>query len=274
VRILLIEPDPAVAASIELLLKSERFNVYTTTDPDEAVELGQLYDYDAIVLADVTGAHSVLQQLRQAKVKAAILRLSALAGVTDVVAALDAGADDHMVTPFQHDELVARLCAIVRRSKGHAESIITTGNLSLNLHAHTAHVDGVQVHFTGKEYAMLELLSLRKGTTISKEMFLNHLYGGRDEPEIKIIDVFICKIRKKLREFGGHELETVWGRGYVLRDPVRVANSPSMVPELQELVDEDRVGFIPMPSWGQQRARDARRMKIKSPTLVPEQGQK
>ena len=78
-----------------------------------------------------------------------------------------------------------------------------------------------RVHLTGKEYQMLELLSLRKGTTLTKEMFLNHLYGGMDEPELKIIDVFICKLRKKLSVATGGKnyIETVWGRGYVLREP-------------------------------------------------------
>ena len=103
-----------------------------------------------------------------------------------------------MTKPFHRDELVARIHAIVRRSKGHSQSVIRTGKLAVNLDAKTVEVDGARVHLTGKEYAMLELLSLRKGTTLTKEMFLNHLYGGMDEPELKIIDVFICKLRKKL----------------------------------------------------------------------------
>ena len=81
------------------------------------------------------------------------------------------------------------------------------------------------LHLTAKEYGILELLSLRKGTTLTKEMFLNHLYGGMDEPELKIIDVFVCKLRKKLAQAtgGDHYIETVWGRGDVLRDPVEAA---------------------------------------------------
>ena len=132
-----------------------------------------------------------------------------------------AGGDDYMTKPFHKDELVARIHAIVRRSKGHAQSVITTGDLVVNLDAKTVEVDGARVHLTGKEYQMLELLSLRKGTTLTKEMFLNHLYGGMDEPELKIIDVFICKLRKKLAAAteGANYIETVWGRGYVLRDP-------------------------------------------------------
>jgi two-component system cell cycle response regulator CtrA len=125
-----------------------------------------------------------------------------------------------MTKPFHKDELVARIQAVVRRSKGHSQSVITTGKLTVNLDAKTVDVDGSRVHLTGKEYQMLELLSLRKGTTLTKEMFLNHLYGGMDEPELKIIDVFICKLRKKLALAGADNLiGTVWGRGYMIREP-------------------------------------------------------
>ncbi|MFN7053600.1 MAG: response regulator transcription factor, partial [Gemmobacter sp.] len=132
------------------------------------------------------------------------------------------GADDYLTKPFHREELVARIHAIIRRSKGHSQSVIITGKINVNLDAKTVEVDSKTVHLTGKEYQMLELLSLRKGTTLTKEMFLNHLYGGMDEPELKIIDVFICKLRKKLAEATGGQnyIETVWGRGYVLRDPI------------------------------------------------------
>ncbi len=118
---------------------------------------------------------------------------------------------------------IARILAVVCRSKGHSESVIRTGKLSVNLDTSTVEVDGQPLHLTGKEYGILQLLSLRKGTTLTKEMFLNHLYGGMgmDEPELKIIDVFICKLRKKLASAteGENYIETVWGCGYVLRDP-------------------------------------------------------
>jgi two-component system cell cycle response regulator CtrA len=144
-----------------------------------------------------------------------------MAGIEDKVRGLGFGADDYMTKPFHKDELVARIHAIVRRAKGHAQSVISTGDLVVNLDTKTVEVGTQRVHLTGKEYQMLELLSLRKGTTLTKEMFLNHLYGGIDEPELKIIDVFICKLRKKLAMAtgGDHYIETVWGRGYVLRDP-------------------------------------------------------
>src|ERR1700751_3485120 len=163
----------------------------------------------------------VLRTLRVSKVKTPILILSGLAGIEDKCKGLGFGADDYMTKPFHKDELVARIHAIVRRSKGHAQSVIQTGDLVVNLETKTVEVGGQRVHLTGKEYQMLELLSLRKGTTLTKEMFLNHLYGGMDEPELKIIDVFVCKLRKKLSVATGGEnyIETGWGRGYVLRDP-------------------------------------------------------
>ena len=223
-RVLLIEDDSAMARSIELMLRSEGLNVYTTDLGEEGIDLGKLYDYDIIVLdlqlPDMSG-FEVLKALRVAKVQTPVLILSGNAIVEAKVKALGFGADDYMTKPFHKDELVARIQAVVRRSKGHSQSVITTGKLTVNLDAKTVEVDGARVHLTGKEYQMLELLSLRKGTTLTKEMFLNHLYGGMDEPELKIIDVFICKLRKKLANAseGRNFIETVWGRGYVLREP-------------------------------------------------------
>jgi len=223
-RVLLIEDDNATAQSIELMLKPEGFNLLRTDMGEEGVDLGKIYDYDIILLdlnlPDISG-YEVLRKLRVSKVKTPILILSGMGGVDEKVRGLGFGADDYVTKPFHKDELVARIHAIVRRSKGHAQSVIQTGSLRVNLDAKTVEVDSNRVHLTSKEYQMLELLSLRKGTTLTKEMFLNHLYGGIDEPELKIIDVFICKLRKKLAQanMGHHYIETVWGRGYVLRDP-------------------------------------------------------
>src|ERR1700704_4684679 len=223
-RVLLIEDDSAMARSIELMLRSEGFNVYTTDLGEEGIDLGRLYDYDIIVLdlnlPDMSG-FEVLRSLRVSKVKTPILILSGVASIEDKVKALGFGADDYMTKPFHKSELIARIHAIVRRSQGHAESIVQTGDLIVNVDAKTVHINRVCVNLTRKEYQMLELLSLRSGTTLTKEMFLNQLYGGMDEPEIKIIDVFICKLRKKLAVASGGKdyIEMVWGRGYVLREP-------------------------------------------------------
>jgi two-component system, cell cycle response regulator CtrA len=223
-RVLLIEDDCAAAQSIELMLRSERFNVYTTELGEEGVDLGKLYDYEIILLdlnlPDMSG-FEVLRTLRVSKVRTPILILSGLAGIEDKCKGLGFGADDYMTKPFHKDELVARIHAIVRRSQGHAQSVIEIGDLVLNLDSKTVEAFGGRVHFTVKEYQMLELLCLHKDRPVTKEMFLNHLYGGMDEPEVKIIDVFICKLRKKLANAssGKNYIETIWGRGYVLREP-------------------------------------------------------
>ena len=224
-RILLVEDDPTTSRSIELMLTHANLNVYCTDLGEEGIDLAKLYDYDLILLdlnlPDMNG-HEVLRQLRLAKVDTPILILTGADDTENKIKGFGFGADDYMTKPFHREELVARIHAIIRRSKGHAQSVIRTGKISVNLDAKTVDVENKPVHLTGKEYQMLELLSLRKGTTLTKEMFLNHLYGGMDEPELKIIDVFICKLRKKLADATGGEnyIETVWGRGYVLRDPL------------------------------------------------------
>ena len=223
-RILLIEDDPATSKSIELMLGHANFNVYTTDLGEEGIDLAKLYDYDLIlldlVLPDING-HVVLRKLRVARIDTPILILSGETDTENKMRGFGSGADDYLTKPFHREELIARIHAIICRLKGHSQSIIKTGDIALNLDGKTVEVRGNTVHLTGKEYQMLELLSLRKGTTLTKEMFLNHLYGSMDEPELKIIDVFICKLRKKLSEATGREnhIETVWGRGYVLRDP-------------------------------------------------------
>ncbi|WP_040618121.1 response regulator transcription factor CtrA [Roseovarius nubinhibens] len=228
-RVLLVEDDPTTSKSIEMMLSHANLNVYTTSLGEEGVDLARLYDYDLILLdlglPDMTG-HEVLRQLRLARIETPILILSGSDDTDNKIKGFGFGADDYLTKPFHRDELVARIHAIIRRSKGHSQSVIRTGEINVNLDAKTVDVDGKTVHLTGKEYQMLELLSLRKGTTLTKEMFLNHLYGGMDEPELKIIDVFICKLRKKLSQAtgGDNHIETVWGRGYVLRDPESTQN--------------------------------------------------
>jgi two-component system cell cycle response regulator CtrA len=223
-RVLLIEDNSARATGIELMCNTENYVCDTTDLGEDGIEIARLYDYDIIVLdlmlPDIDG-YEVLRRLRSARVETPILILSGLKESDNKVKGLGFGADDYLTKPFHKDELIARLQAIVRRSRGHPDSVIRTGKLVVNLNTRTVEVSGQPLHLTGKEYGILELLSLRKGTTLTKEMFLNHLYGGMDEPELKIIDVFVCKLRKKLAAAtsGENYIETVWGRGYVLRDP-------------------------------------------------------
>jgi len=223
-RVLLVEDDPAAAQGIEMMLRSESYVCDVTDMGEDGLEIGKLYDYDIIVLdlmlPDMDG-YEVLRRLRAARVKTPVLILSGLNGSDDKIKGLDVGADDYLTKPFDRRELIARIQTIVRRSRGHSESTVKTGKLTVNLDTRTVEVDGQPLHLTGKEYGILGLLSLRKGTTLTKEVFLNDLYGGMDEPELKIIDVFICKLRKKLNAATGGEdyIKTVWGRGYTLRDP-------------------------------------------------------
>ncbi len=223
-RVLLVEDDPTTLQSIQMMLESTGMVVDTADLGEDGLEIGKLYEYDIILLdimlPDMDG-FEVLRRLRDSRVDTPVLILSGLGESENKVKGLSIGADDYLTKPFDKAELMARIQAIVRRSAGHSQSIIETGQLSVNLDAHTVEVNGQSIHLTGKEYGILELLSLRKGTTLTKDMFLNHLYGGMDEPELKIIDVFICKLRKKLSTATGGDnyIETVWGRGYVLRDP-------------------------------------------------------
>jgi len=223
-RVLLIESDTTTIRNIELILKAGGLNSYTTDVGEEAVDLAKTEDYDIIVLdsdAPEPNGLSVLKSLRRAKIDTPVLILSSNVTVDAKVKALSAGADDYITKPFHKDEFIARIHAVIRRSKGHAESVITTGSLVVNLDSKTVAVGGTPVPQTCKEYQIVELLSLRRGSTLTKEAFMNHLYGGMDEPEFKIIDVFICKLRKKLASApnGQDYIKTVWGRGYALGQP-------------------------------------------------------
>lgn len=241
-RILLIEDDAASAQSIELMLKSEGHFVRTTDLGEEGFELAKLGDYDLILLdlnlPDMNG-FDVLRDLRTAGIKTPVIVETGSSAEKARVQALNDGADDFMTKPFSKDELLARCYAVVRRSLGSASSTITVANVCLCINGRTVHVDGARVHLTGREYQVLEILLLRKGSVVTKEMMLSHLYGGADEPELKIIDVFVCHLRKKLTGAGApqHLIETAWGRGYAVREPERspvqdpVSDSPA--PELR-----------------------------------------
>ncbi len=222
-RVLLVEDDAIVARGVSLALKNAAMIVDTADTGEEAVELARLYDYDIIILdlmlPDMEG-YEVVRRLRSARIETPVLILSGLTRPQAKVRGFGMGADDYITKPFDQHELIARIQAIVRRAKGFSQPTLTVGPLTLNLGSREVLVEGRNVHLTGKEYAVLELLTLRKGIVLTKEAFLNHLYGGMDEPEVKIIDVFICKLRKKLAQAGAGDLiGTVWGRGYVLRDP-------------------------------------------------------
>lgn len=229
-RILLIEDDIPTTKSIEAILKKDGLAVDTTSFGQYGLEVGKIYDYDCIILdlmlPDIDGTE-VIKKLRASNVITPVVVLSGLSECNNKVTCLDIGADDYITKPFEGKELVSRIQAVVRRSKGHAESTINIGRMRINLQNKRVEIDGKNLHLTGKEYSILELLCLRKGSTLTKDMFLNHLYGGMDEPELKIIDVFVCKLRKKLMDALGGEcyIKTIWGRGYTIKDPNEETNN-------------------------------------------------
>ncbi len=223
-RILIVEDEINVARVLEMQLERAGLKSTTTTRGEEAIELAAIYDYDLIVLdlnlPDMHGS-KVLRALRNKRIDTPVLILTGDGGTDHRLHCFGLGADDFLPKPFHGDELIARIRAIVRRSHGHAASTVQVGRLSINLDDKSAQVDDTPLSLSRREYQILEVLVLRKGATVTKEAFLNHLYGGLDEPEPKVIDVYICKIRKKLSDAlgAGSHIETVWGRGYSLPTP-------------------------------------------------------
>jgi two-component system, cell cycle response regulator CtrA len=234
-RALIAAGDVFVSGRIRAMLAKENLICDSTDFGQDGLLLDRHYDYDIILLhltvADIEG-YKLLQQLRAARVDTPILILSNRGDLDAKVKFLRFGADDFMIKPFDRRELVARILAIVRRSKGHCESTIRTGKLAVNLDTRVVTVDDGPVHLTPKQYNILELLSLRKGAILTKGMFLNHLYGGMDEPQPKIIDILICTLRKQLAQAtgGSHYIETVRGGGYVLREPETTMPAATAVP--------------------------------------------
>ena len=229
-RVLLIEDDKTIGQNIAMVLNKEGMVVVTSYLGEDGLEMAKLYEYDIIIvdlmLPGIDG-YDVVRSLRATRNNTPIMILSGLSGSDKKVKGLGFGADDYLTKPFDRSELIARVNALVRRSKGLADPIVRTGAMEINLNSKIVTIDGKVLHLTSKEYALVELLGMRKGTTINKEQFLNHLYGGMDEPEMKIIDVFLCKIRRKIEKLSGGEeyIETVWGRGYILKDlPVSHSN--------------------------------------------------
>ena len=226
-RVLVIEADPIASRGLTGLLRNGGAVVEHATTGDDGLDLVRHYEFDLVLvdlaLPDGDGTE-VVRRMRAARIETPAVVMSAQTRAEIKVRAFGAGADDFICKPYDPAEMQARLQAIMRRSKGYSQPTLMLGSLQLNLDSREVTVAGREVHLTGKEYAILELLVLRKGMVLTKEAFLNHLYGGMDEPEMKIIDVFICKLRKKLAEAGAPNLiGTVWGRGYMVRDPAPAA---------------------------------------------------
>jgi two-component system, cell cycle response regulator CtrA len=242
-RVLLVEDDITSARGVALMLKSSGAVVNHVDTGEEALELARHYDYDIVILdlmlPDIEG-FEVVRRLRVGRNDTPVLILSGLTRPAAKVKGLGLGADDFITKPFDRAELLARIQAIVRRCKGFSQSTLYVGPLRLNMDSREVVVDGRMVPLTGKEYSILELLVLRKGMVLTKEAFLNHLYGGMDEPEMKIIDVFVCKLRKKLAQAGADNMiGTIWGRGYMIREPNGVHDDDPPASPLRMPAPED-----------------------------------
>ncbi len=238
-RVLIVEPETLASRALLELVREAGAIADQTDTGQEALELARHYDYDVVVLElalpDMDGCE-VVRRMRAARIEIPVILQAPAVRPQVRVKAFQLGADDFITRPMDHAELFARMQAVMRRSKGYSQPTLRCGALHLNLDTREVMVGERAVHLTGKEYSILELLVLRKGMVLTKEVFLNHLYGGMDEPEMKIIDVFICKLRKKLAEAGAPNLiGTVWGRGYMVRDatahPMLAPASESQVPD-------------------------------------------
>ena len=237
-RILVVEDEAGIARRIEVCCVSDGFSCHIAENGVDALEMLKLYGYDTIILdlmlPDIDG-FEILSRVRAIKNDTPVIVLSGLNATDDKVKALTMGADDYLTKPFSKVELLARIYAIIRRTSGHASSIISIGPLEIDIKQRHAQIYGLDLPLTNKEYSILELLALKKGSVLPKEAFLNHIYGEMDEPGIKIVDVFICKLRKKIADLTGglNLIETVWGRGYTLRNleeeaPLHISTSENL----------------------------------------------
>jgi len=220
-KVLLIEDEIVTSRGIELVLRGEDVYVNTAGCGEEGVDFARHFDYDAIILdlnlPDISG-FEVLRLLRRAGTDTPVIVLSGSATVDSKVKALNVGADDYMTKPFSNEELVGRLRALVRRSKGYSDSRISFGPMTLDMAATTVETDGRRVRLSGKEYQILELLSLRRGVAVSKETLINHIYSDGEGPDSPTIGLFMCRLRKKLAAASGgeHYIETVRDQGYLM----------------------------------------------------------
>ena len=232
-RVLLVENDVTAASDLGHCFTQAGLQFEAVDTGEEALELLRHYEFDVVVLnlhlPDMDGC-TVIKRMRAARHDAPVLALCSGLNAGRRVAALSAGADDVVDRFVDKAELTARMRALVRRMRGYSDAVLRVGPLTLNVDQHTVSSNGADVALTGKEFALLQLLMMRRNMVMTKDAILAQLYGGLDEPEPKIIDVFVCKIRNKLAKVGVKDvISTVWGRGYTVRDTSdrrETSNSP------------------------------------------------
>lgn len=232
-RLLLVQSNSAAAREASRVLGESRAIIDHVRTAAEATIYLEAYEYDAIVLDRALEEMDGLEVVRRFRSRGfdtpLLLLLDQCSGPTRAQA-LRNGADDLLINPYDKDEFVARIEAVVRRWHGHARSLLRVGPLEIDMASREVRVDGRPISVTRKEYSILELMALRKGRVIPKQNFFDHLYSGLDGPETRIIDVFICNLRKKLAAWGVDSLiDTVRGHGYIMRELAGDSIGPSEI---------------------------------------------
>jgi two-component system copper resistance phosphate regulon response regulator CusR len=222
-RILLVEDDPQIARIIRRGLTENSYAVDAVSTGEDALYRASVGNHDAIIL-DVMipppDGFEVSRRLRREGVKVPILMLTARDAVADRVAGLDSGADDYLVKPFQFDELLARLRALLRRGGATQESVIRAGGLELDTRSHRVRLDGKAIVLTTKEYALLEYLARNVGRIVGRAEIADHVWDEEFDPFSNLIEVYVNRLRRNIERVSeGKYIHTVRGAGYMLEAP-------------------------------------------------------
>ena len=222
-RVLLVEDDAVASHGTALILRSKGVTCDQVDTGEGAFDLVRNHKYEVVLLdlllPDMDG-YEVVRRMRAAAIETPVMIVSGLVRPEARVRGLDLGADEYLTKPFHHAEFFARMQAVIRRSKAYVPPTLRVGSARLNVNSSEVQIGDNKVCLTPKECAILELMFVRKGTLVSKKTFIDHLYGGMDEPGMKIVDVFVCKLRRKLSAAGADGLiSTVSGRGYMICEP-------------------------------------------------------
>ncbi|CAN5153698.1 response regulator transcription factor [soil metagenome] len=220
-RVLLVEDQLPLSKALRQGLEEEGFAVDTALDGEEADAKASTTNYDVVVLdimlPKIDGL-TLLKKWRAAGVTSHILMLTAKTSLGDKITGLDTGADDYLTKPFELDELLARIRALVRRGHKQKDPIIRIHDLTLDTAARSAERAGQKIHLTPREYALLEFLAFHRGAVVTRTMIWEHLYDEYDENTSNVVDVYIRYLRNKIdKGFEFPLILTRWGEGYMLR---------------------------------------------------------
>jgi DNA-binding response OmpR family regulator len=234
VRVLLVEDQAALLKALRQGLEEEGFAVDTAADGEEADVKARTTPYDVVVLdimlPKVDGL-TLLKKWRAAGISTHVLMLTARGTLSDKVTGLDVGADDYLTKPFELDELLARIRALIRRGHQTKNPLIKIFDLTLDTAARQAERAGQKIHLTPREYALLEFLAFHRGKVVTRTMIWEHLYDEYDENTSNVVDVYIRYLRNKIdKGFDPQLILTKWGEGYMLRGDDGVPPEPEPPP--------------------------------------------